>query len=92
MIEYTLPWPMYWGGWDKCGRVREAVAAKFIDLELDPVLFSRVSNSVTIFRELAEIAAKSRAGRYYLERVCKAIRDKPEDFMQARTHILRKLI
>jgi hypothetical protein len=92
MIENMLPWPMFWGEWDKCQRVCEAVTAKFVDLKLNPVLFVRMSESDNIFRCLAGIAAKTRSGRYYLKQVCKAVKNDQNDLLQARSKILMTLI
>jgi GTPase-associated protein 1, N-terminal domain type 1 len=92
MIERRLPWPMPWGAWDRCGRVREAVTAKFVDVDLDAETFGRLTDLDTVFTQLAEIAAQSRVGRRYLEKVRKRIRNEPEDFMQARTKIIGRLV
>ena len=92
MIERRLSWPMPWGEWDKCGRLREAVAETFVKLGLEPGFFARLTCSGSVFQSLVVIAAKSRDGRRYLDRVRKAIRDEPEDFMKVRAKIISKLI
>ena len=92
MIERRLSWPMPWGEWDKCGRLREAVAETFVTLGLEPGIFARLTGSGSVFQSLVVIAAKTRDGRRYLDRVRKAIRDEPEDFMKVRAKIISKLI
>lgn len=92
IVERCLPWPMPWGEWDKCGRVREAVTAKFVDYDLSPEIFSRLTDSGSAFHRMAEIAAKTKTGRRYLDRVRKAIRNEPEEFMHSRAKMIGKLI
>ncbi len=43
LIERRLSWPVLWGEWDKCGRVREAVTARFVDHDLSPEIFGRLT-------------------------------------------------
>ncbi len=92
LVDRRLPWPSFWSEWDRCERVRHGVAAKFIDFELDPAAFTRLTDDDALFQRLAEIAAGSGSGRRYLEKVIKAVRNKPEDFVQIRRRILGKLI
>jgi len=92
LIERFLSWRLPWGEWDKCARVREAVTARFVEHDLTPEVFGRLTDSGFAFREMAEIAAKTGMGRRYLDRVQKAIRKEPESFMHTRAKIIAKLI
>lgn len=91
LVERRLPWPTFWDEWDRCERVRRAMAAKFVDFDLDPAAFARLTDDNAIFQLLAEIAATSRSGRRYLEKVVKTIREAPDDLVRGRGRILEKL-
>jgi hypothetical protein len=92
IIEQMLPWPMLWGEWDRCSRIREAVAGSFVDNGLDPAVFAGVTRSGPAFEEMARIASRSRSGRAFLERVRKAIQGHTEPSMHDRAKFLKKLI
>lgn len=80
-IERNLSWVYPWMEWDRCGRIREDVVRKFVDLELDPTAFGRLTADGTLFAELANLASKSGRGRRFLDLVHKAIRNYPENLM-----------
>ena len=92
IINQMLPWPLPWGEWDRCARLKEAVVESFIDNELDPATFGWITPSQSAFEDMARIAARGRSGRAFLERVRKSIQNQSEPSIQARSKLLKKLI
>ncbi|WP_294642963.1 hypothetical protein [uncultured Aureimonas sp.] len=91
-VERRLPWTFPWLEWDRCGRLREAAASTFVERRLDPAVFVRLTDDGPVFKRLAEAAARTRAGRHYLELVAGSADKAPERFMRARAKIARKLV
>jgi hypothetical protein len=69
LLEDRLPWVLPLLSWDRCLRARNAIAALFVDRNLPPAVFARVSEDDTYFAHLVNAAARTYRGRDYLNRV-----------------------
>lgn len=81
-----------WFEWDNCTRLRETVVHRFVDHDLDPETFGRLTDDGPLSLALFDEAARTRKGRKYLEKVHRALRSTTGKGMKARAdHIARKL-
>jgi hypothetical protein len=64
-----LPALYWWQQWDNCLRVRHAVVAAYVNAELDPQSFRRLTNDSALFDKLVDIASDTKLGRRFLRRV-----------------------
>lgn len=103
MVRSRLAWPVErlvtrhfgWGGftdWDRCARLRDAVASKFVEYSLDPETFGRLSDDDALFEKIADLAAKTRRGRRYLVQVRNSVQDAAESSIRARADYIARLI
>ena len=69
VLQPRLPWSFSWFSWDRCPRIRAAVADLFVDRELSPELFARITNDDQLFEMMADMVARSGRGRRFLKRV-----------------------
>jgi hypothetical protein len=92
LIERHLGWGGFWSDWDRCGRLRDAVASKFVDVELDHEAFGRVTSEDRLFAGLADSAARSGRGRRYLAQVRVRLKNSQEKRMQVRAQYIGNLI
>jgi hypothetical protein len=69
LLEDRLPWVNPFLSWDNCLRVRKAIAALFVDRNLPPAVFARISENDSYFADLVSAAARTYRGRDYLHRV-----------------------
>lgn len=58
-----------WFEWDNCSRLRETVAKKFVENNLDPEIFSQITDDVPLALDLIDEVASTKKGRNYLSRV-----------------------
>jgi len=83
-----------WGGWfswDNCARLKETVVARFVDRQLDPETFGRLTDDGALAISLIDEAARSGRGRRFLEDVRKRLKHAKEKGIRARAdHIERK--
>lgn len=63
-----------WLDWDSCSRLRETVTKRFIEYDLEPAIFGRLTDEVSLELSLIDEAAHSKKGRTYLKRVYKALK------------------
>ena len=63
-----------WFDWDSCSRLRETVTRRFIEYDLEPAIFGRLTDEVSLELSLIDEAAHSKKGRTYLKRVYKALK------------------
>lgn len=73
LVLTRLPWVVPWMEWDRCGRVRYAVAGRFVDRDLDPLVFGAMIADLALWREFARTISWSRAQKQYLKRVRDAV-------------------
>ena len=83
-----------WGGWlswDNCSRLRETVVSRFVDRQLDPEAFGRLTDDGALAVSLIDEAARSSRGRRFLTDVRKRLKHAKEKGIRARAdHIERK--
>jgi hypothetical protein len=58
-----------WQQWDTCLRLRLAVVAAYVNAELDPQSFRRLTSDSTLFDRLVNVASDTKPGRRFLRRV-----------------------
>jgi hypothetical protein len=63
-----------WLDWDSCSRLRETVTKRFIEHDLEPEIFGRLTDEVSLELSLIDEAAHTKKGRAYLKRVYKALK------------------
>jgi hypothetical protein len=63
-----------WLDWDSCSRLRETVTKRFIECDLEPAIFGRLTDEVSLGLSLVDEAAHSKKGGAYLKRVYKALK------------------
>lgn len=80
-IDRKLGWVYPWMEWDRCGRVRQAVVDKFVDMGLDPGTFGRLASDQSLLAEIIELASMSGRGRRYLDLVRQSVQNRPENLM-----------
>jgi hypothetical protein len=81
-----------WFDWDSCSRLREAVTKMFIERDLEPESFGRLTDESPLARSLIDEAAYTGKGRAYLKRVREALKDAEEVEIKARSaYIAKKL-
>jgi hypothetical protein len=69
MLKDRLPWVNPFLSWDNCLRVRNAIAALFVDRKLPQATFAQLSEDNTYFAELVDATARAYRGRDYLKQV-----------------------
>jgi hypothetical protein len=84
LLENRLPWVLPFLSWDRCLRVRNAIAALFVDRNLPPAVFARVSEDDTYFAHLVNAAGRTYRGRDYLNRVRIELRTETEKYASRR--------
>ena len=75
LVERRLPWSVFWFDWDRCQRLRAGVGDTFVDRELSPSIFGRVTADDDVFAEIVERVAYRGHGRSYLRLVRRALRE-----------------
>jgi hypothetical protein len=73
-LERSLP-RTWWFDWDHCQRLRDAVTDMFVNRDLPPEGFTRITRDNALFAELSRLAAHNSRGRKYLKRVIGFLRD-----------------
>ncbi len=68
-LDRFLPDVYWWQGWDHCLRLRIAVVAAYVNAELDPGSFRRLTSDSTLFNGLIDLASDTKRGRRFLRRV-----------------------
>ncbi len=79
LFEDQLPWSPSWNKWDRCERLLQAVASRFVDRKLPPEEFAVAVEGALVFEKLVSIAAKTFRGRQYLDRARQTLRKGPDE-------------
>ena len=79
-----------WFDWNNCSRLRETVTRRFIDNNLAPESFGRLTDDGPLAIALIDEAARSRQGREYLRRVHNVLKDTNERWIKARVEYIAK--
>jgi hypothetical protein len=93
--EYLVTRRLNWGGWfgwDNCSRLRETVVDLFIDRNLDPETFGRLTDDGGLATSLIDEAARSVSGRRYLTEVRKKLKDANDKGIRVRADYIAKKI
>ncbi len=64
-----LPDLYWWQQWDTCRRLRLAVVEAYVNANLDPQSFRRLTHDNAFLERLANIASDTKSGRRFLRRV-----------------------
>jgi hypothetical protein len=91
VVEPWLPWIMWWSDWDRCQRLRAAVVDVFVDRDLWPKAFCRITRDDELFAQLAEIAAENGRGRRFLKKVKEALRETDWNEDSKRLEIIKQV-
>lgn len=89
LASSRLSWST-WFAWDSCSRLRETVTKKFVEHDLEPESFGRLTDNGSLAISLIDEAARTGLGRKYLERVHKALKDVAETGIKARADYIAK--
>lgn len=73
-----------WFNWDNCWRLRETVVTHFIDRQMDPETFGRLTDDGPLAISLIDEAARSSRGRRFLGEVRKRLVNAQEKGIRAR--------
>jgi hypothetical protein len=73
-LERSLPRSWFFD-WDHCQRLRDAVADMFVNRDLPPEGFTRITRDNSLFTELSRLAAHNSRGRKYLKKVLRFLKD-----------------
>ncbi|MFH0022928.1 hypothetical protein ACFZAC_15145 [Pseudomonas fluorescens] len=79
-----------WLEWDNCSRLTGTVANRFIEYDLDPGTFGRITPEPTLALSLIDEAGRNKKGRMYLKRVRDALRYSDEDEIRMRVDYIEK--
>ncbi|MER9949539.1 hypothetical protein [Mesorhizobium sp. M0047] len=91
LASSRLSWGI-WSSWDNCLRLQETVVAQFIDRNLDPETFGRLTDDVALSISLIDEAARTARGRRYLNEVRKSLADAREKAIRARADYIASKI
>jgi hypothetical protein len=81
-----------WLDWDNCSRLRSTVTNRFIEYDLDPGCFGRLTTESSLALSLIDEASGSKKGREYLKRVRDTLKNSKENEIQMRaSYIAKKL-
>lgn len=69
VLARYLPTPFWWQQWDTCLRLRHAVVNAYVQADLDPNSFSRLTSDPSLFARLVSVAEESKLGRRFIKRV-----------------------
>ncbi len=68
-LDRVLPNLTWWQQWDSCRRLRQGVAVSYINGQLDPGSFLRLTSDRYLFAEIVRTAEETKKGRQYIKRV-----------------------
>lgn len=92
ILEQRLPLSIFWFAWDRCQRLRTGVTDLFVERDLSPNCFARLTQNDQLFVMLASGVAQSWRGRAYLKRVRGSMTGEDDSVFDNRIHALDKLL
>ncbi|OQS34642.1 hypothetical protein B0T40_15065 [Chromobacterium haemolyticum] len=92
LLEPRLPLSFFWFEWDQCHRIRSGVVDLFIERDLPPNAFARLSMDDQLFMSLADTAVRRKKGRQYLKRVLEAMKSESKKAFFIRIREVEKLL
>ena len=72
ILESRLPRAWFFD-WDYCSRMRDAIVNAFVDRELSPISFTRVTRDDDVFAQLTRAVARTGRGRRFLKRALQSL-------------------
>ena len=91
-FESRLPWSKFWFTWDRCQRLRAGVIDKFVDHNLSPQCFVRLTHSDVLFHALIGVTAQSNRGRHYLKHIYWIMKSEQDTTLAGRIFAIEELI
>jgi hypothetical protein len=88
LLQPRLPWSFNWFDWDRCPRIRSAVAELFVERDLQPHLFAESTSDESIFTALVETVGRNNRGRNFLKRVRRWMKEEDRATLGGRIHII----
>ncbi len=92
VAEHRLLWSPSWNKWDRCERLLQAVASRFVDGKLPPEEFAIATEPAPVFERLVRIAASTYRGRQYLDQVRQVLRKGPDERWRERARLIGREI
>jgi len=71
-LERILPNLNWWQQWDNCRRLRLGVSASYINGQLEPASFLRLTSDQYLQSEMIRTAEETKSGRHYIKKVMSA--------------------
>jgi GTPase-associated protein 1, N-terminal domain type 1 len=72
IVEPRLPRPWFFD-WDYCRRLQDALVDVFVDRELSPIIFTRVTRDDEVFAQLTSAVARTGRGRRFLKKALQSL-------------------
>lgn len=92
LLNDRLPNAGWWDSWDRCKRLRQAVAELFLYRKLPAERFGLLSHDDNVFAELANAEINLKRGKGYLKQVRYALISEDSQQFSERIHVLDKLL
>lgn len=92
LIVERLPWVPAQRSWDKCLRLRQAVAKEFVDRHLWAKSFAQIASNDDVFCLLMEEVLDQWGGRRYLREVEDSLRNERDAAASARRALIREFL
>jgi len=90
ILEPRLPQRWFFD-WDYCQRLRDALVDVFVERDLSPITFTRVTRDDYVFEELARAVARTGRGRRFLKKTLQALMNQNQ-WSARRVKVLRDVI
>ena len=69
ILRRHLPDIGWLASWDNCKRLRIAVVSAYVDENLDPMSFRRLTTNQSLLNRLIDLASETKRGRQYIKRI-----------------------
>nr|VFJ49564.1 MAG: hypothetical protein BECKDK2373C_GA0170839_102630 [Candidatus Kentron sp. DK] len=92
VMEHRLPSFWLWLNWDRCLRIRTAVVRLFVDQDLAPEIFARITKDDALFETLARSADSTSRGRDFLKRVKQAMKNETDSGSRSRMQMIKGVL
>ena len=92
LLNDSLPNAGWWDSWDRCRRLRQAVAELFLYRNLAAEIFGQLSQDDKIFAEIASTEIHLNKGKSYLKKVRKTLSSNELQQFSERINVIDKLL
>lgn len=92
LLNKRLPDASWWDSWDRCRRLRQAVAELFLNRNLSATVFGQLTQDDIVFAEIASTERGLHKGKHYLKKVRKALSSDDLQQYPERIHVIDKLL